>query len=91
MLAQISGVSNALKNYVVDTTSKTELNYQNLYKAKSYLIELEYYVTYYEIARCYEHDFLIKIGIKNTSFDKIKTILTTLFETIVEEEVSVEL
>lgn len=91
LLAQISGVSNALKNYVVDTTSKTELNYQNLYKAKSYLIELEYYVTYYEIARCYEHDFLIKIGIKNTSFDKIKTILTTLFETIVEEEVSVEL
>ena len=44
LLAQISGVSNALKNYVVDTTSKTELNYQNLYKAKSYLIELEYYL-----------------------------------------------
>ena len=91
LLAQISGVSNALKNYVVDTTSKTELNYQNLYKAKSYLIELEYYVTYYEITRCYEHDFLIKIGIKNTSFEKIKSILTTLFETIVDEEVSVEL
>ncbi len=91
LLAQISGVSNALKNYVIDTTSKTELNYQSLYNAKNYLIKMEYYVTYYEIMRCYEHDFLIKIGIKNTTFTKIKPILTTLYEAIIQEEVSVEL
>ena len=42
LLAQINGVSNALKNYVIDTTSKTELNYQQLQKAKAYLLELEY-------------------------------------------------
>ena len=36
LLAQINGVSNALKNYVIDTTSKTELNYQQLQKAKAY-------------------------------------------------------
>ena len=91
LLAQISGVSNALKNYVVDTISKNELNYQNLYKAKDYLIELEYYITYYEVMRNYEDDFLIVIGVKNTTFTIIKPVLQTLFEAIINQEVSIEL
>lgn len=90
LLAQISGVSSALKNYVVDATTKIELNYQSLYKAKEYLTELEYYVTYYEIIRSYEHDFLIKIGLKNTTLDKVQKTLETLFETITNEEVTIK-
>ncbi len=91
LLAQINGVSNALKNYVVDTTSKVELNYQNLYLAKDYLLNLEYYLTYYEVIRSYENDFLIKIGIKNVRFEEVKPIINTIFETILNCDVSVEL
>lgn len=89
LLSQINGVSNALKNYVVDTISKTELNYQALYDAKQYLEQLEYYVTYYEIIRSYKDDFLIKIGIKNTNQEEIIPIIETLFTTITNEGVSV--
>lgn len=91
LLAQINSVSTALKNYVLDTTSKTEINYQLLQKAKEYLEELEYEITYYEVKRSYEHDFLIKIGFKNKTIYQIKPILQTLFESITNETVSVEL
>lgn len=91
LLAQINSVSTALKNYVLDTTSKTELNYQLLQNAKLYLEELEYNVTYYEVKRSYEKDFLIQIGIKNKPLDQIKTTLSTLFEAITGSNISVEL
>lgn len=90
LLAQISSVSNALKNYVLDTTSKTEINYQLLQKAKEYLVELEYQVTYYEVKKSYEHDFLIKIGIKNKTIEQITPVLETLFESITKEKITVE-
>lgn len=90
LLAQINGVSNALKNYVIDTTSKTELNYQQLQKAKAYLLELEYNVTYYEVVRSYEQDFLITIGIKNKKLTDIEPVLNSLFEAVTNCEVSIE-
>lgn len=89
LLAQISGVSNALKNYVVDTTSKQELNYYMLNKAKECLEDMEYYITYYEVIRSYIDDFLINIGIKNIIFDEIKEQIELLFETITNTKVSV--
>ena len=91
LLSQITGVSNALKNYVIDTTSKTELDYQLLFKAKENLIDLEYYITYYEIVKSYTDDFLIKLGIKNVKYEEIKPVLTTLYESIIDKEVSVVL
>lgn len=91
LLSQISGVSNALKNYVVDTTSKEELNYQMLHRVKDYLKEIELYVTYYEVLRSYKDDFLIKIGFKNESLEQVKPILNSIFETICKCEISVEL
>ncbi|GEM_PF-423826 len=91
LLAQINSVSTALKNYVLDTTSKTEINYQLLQKAKEYLEELEYEITYYEVKRSYEHDFLIKIGFKGKTINQIRPILETLFESITNEKISVEL
>ncbi len=91
LLAQISSVSTALKNYVLDTTSKTELNYQLLQKAKDYLIELEFEVTYYEVKRSYENDFLIMIGFKNKTLNQVREVLKTLFESITNSKVSIEL
>ncbi len=89
LLSQINGVSSALKNYVVDTISKTELNYQRLYDAKKHLEELEYYITYYEIVRSFSDDFLIKIGIKNVNVDEVIPVVEALFEAIIGDSVSV--
>lgn len=91
LLAQINGVSNALKNYVIDQTTKIELNYQLLQMAKEYLLELELEITYYEVVRSYYNDFLIKIGIKNKNFENVKIICESIFESITNCEVSVDL
>lgn len=91
LLSQISGVSNALKNYVVDTTTKEELDYNLLLKAEEYLKDLELFITYYEIIRSYKNDFLIKIGFKNCTIEQISPILNNLYETICESKISVEL
>ncbi|MCM1513732.1 MAG: SpoIIE family protein phosphatase [Anaeroplasma bactoclasticum] len=90
LLAQISGVSNALKNYVLDTTSKSELDYHLLQKAKEYLKDLDIHITYYEVLRSYTDDFLIAIGIKNKTLFQVKQTLVTLFRLITKTEVSVE-
>lgn len=90
LLAQISGVSNALKNYVLDTTSKSELDYHLLQKAKDYLKDLDIHITYYEVMRSYTDDFLIAIGIKNKTLFQVKQTLITLFRLITKTEVSVE-
>lgn len=91
LLSQISAVSNAIKNYVVDMSTKDVLNYKALYQIKDYLKDLGLNVTYYEIVRNFEDDFLIKIGFKNETFDNLNDILKPIFEEILKQEISIEL
>lgn len=91
LIAQINALSNTIKKYVLDVNSKQELSYYELMSLKRALVEYGFDITYYEIVKQYEDDFLITIGIKNKQFDDIKEILETISKTYISKDLSIVL
>lgn len=89
LIAQINALSNTIKKYVLDINSKKELSYYELMLLKQALSEYGFDITYYEIVKQYEDDFLITIGIKNKQFDDIKNIIETISKSYILKELSV--
>ena len=67
MLSQITGVSNAIKQYAVDIVTKEEINYELIIMLKQQLFNVGYDVVYYEVEKAFVDDFLIVVGITNTN------------------------
>lgn len=78
MLAQISGLSNTIKKYVVDLSSQQELNFYQLMLLKKRIKEYGYNVTYYEVKKLFKDDFHVFLGIENESLDAIKNTIKLL-------------
>ncbi len=78
MLAQISGLSNTIKKYVVDLSSQQELNFYQLMLLKKRIREYGYNVTYYEVKKLFKEDFNVFVGIENESLDAIKNTIKLL-------------
>ena len=89
LLSQISGVSMALKNYVIDKIAKEEIEFEIFEKSKRYLYDLDYEVTYFEVKRYWVEDFLIFVGIKNITYEEMVKTLTALYEELLHNKVSV--
>lgn len=89
LLGQMNGFSNTIKKYVLDLNSKTELSYYNLMQLKKALTDYGYEITYYDISKQYENDFLITIGIKNKTYDEVKEIIETMSKSFIQTDISV--
>lgn len=89
LIAQITGLSNTIKKYVLDVNSKIELSYYDLMSIKKVLVDYGYDITYFEIVKQYEDDFLITLGVKNKSFDEIKNTIRIISENIIKKDLSV--
>lgn len=89
LLAQLNGVSNTIKKYVVDISTKKELSYYNLMLIKRRLENYGYSVTYFEVVKIFEDDFNVKIGITSSSLDLIENTLKLISENILERPVSI--
>mgnify|MGYP003302442908 CR=1 FL=1 len=72
LIAQMNGLSNTIKKYVLDVSSKKEIDYVELLNLKKALIDYGYAITYFEINKQYINDFLITIGVKGIKFTNIK-------------------
>lgn len=89
MLAQINGVSNAIKKYVIDLASKEELSYYQIILIKKRLQSYGYEVSYFEVIKLFVNDFNVKIGLQNIGYQDCKTTLKLIAENILNKEVSV--
>lgn len=85
MLAQISGVSNAIKKYVVDLVAQDEISYYQMILLKKRLENYGYNVTYFEVIKLFKADFNVKLGIKAKNFNEIKSTIEILSKNIVGE------
>jgi len=84
MIAQLSGVSNVIRKYVVDLNAQTEISYYDILKVKTKLISYGYTVTYFEIKKYFINDFNFLIGISNQQFDAIKQTLTLIVSSVLK-------
>lgn len=96
LIAQIVGVSNAVKKYAVELLSKQELSYYVFndlkYRLLDYGIELERF----EIKKVFKKDFLIEIGIvkkekyqDEISLNNIIETIKTISENSLKEKISI--
>lgn len=88
MLAQINGVSNAIKKYVVDLSAQDEISYYQMILLKRKLNDYGYRVSYYEVKRLFKHDFNVKLGIQDKNFDDIKKTIEIISKNVLGENTS---
>lgn len=96
LIVQLVGVSNAIRKYAIDLIARSEISKSTLLQLKEHIINYGYEITYFEVIKPYEDDYLIEIGINtNEQEDLIKNIRkianNTLFKktsVLFEKEVS---
>lgn len=91
LLAQINGVSNAIKKYVLDMASKEELSYYQVILIKKKLLDYGYDVTYFDVVKLFENDFNFKIGLKDVNFNDAAVTTKLIVENIIKHRVSIVL
>lgn len=75
LVAQINGISNILKQYSVDFTTKKEIDYQVFSNLKKSLTDYGFDVTLFNCKRSFVRDFLIEVGIRGIVFIDVKDII----------------
>ncbi len=88
MLAQLNGVSNAIKKYVIDLTSKEEISYYQMIEIKTRLENYGYEITYFEVVKLFRNDFNVKIGLAS-KYNDIKETVKLIASSTLKQEVSV--
>lgn len=91
LISQINGVSSSIRKYVVDLTSKQEMSYYQLLLIKKRLIDYGYDISYFEIKRYFDHDFLILLGLKEKTFNDVSETITLIVEKTINQKVSLVL
>lgn len=86
----LNGVSNILRQFIIDNNIKKEMNYDKIYKLKKAISVNGYKITYFKVNKFIENDYLIEIGIRGKAFNDIKQNLEGLASKCLNEKVSIE-
>lgn len=89
MIAQLNGVSNAIKKYVIDLASKEEISYYQMIQIKNSLENYGYKITYFEVIKLFKNDFNLKIGISKEKYQNIKNTVYLISSNILGQDVSI--
>lgn len=82
LIVQLLGVSNSLRKYAIDIVSKKELDAEVLFKLKKDITNVGYDITYMEVIKPFEDDFIIEIGILKEEIEEVIKNLTRLCNNI---------
>lgn len=75
LIAQMNGFSNILRQFSVDNTLKTEMEYDIFNKIHKGLNDYGFNVCFFEAKKNNINDFLIEVGIKGESFKSVKWVI----------------
>lgn len=80
LIAQLNGVSNTIKKYVIDMSCEEELNYYQVMLLKKRLEDYGYEITYFEAVKLFVDDFNIKVGLKGMKKEEIENTIKLITE-----------
>ncbi|MBQ8293105.1 MAG: SpoIIE family protein phosphatase [Bacilli bacterium] len=92
LIAQITGVSSSIKNYITEIVSKEELKYEEIKKLKQKLIMYGFDIKEFELKRAFKDDFLIELSLNDCnekSLEGLKSIVSSFLNTpvsIIQDE-----
>lgn len=72
LIGQILGVAGALRKYAVDMVSKSEMDVNSWLEFKNRLQAYGFDISYFNVVKAFEQDYLFEIGIKDYDFDGLK-------------------
>ncbi len=82
LIAQITGVATAMRQYAIEMVSKEELSYNKLLILKQKITSFGYDVSYFEIKRSFINDYLIVVGLETLKQEESITDLEYLTEEV---------
>ncbi len=88
LIGQITGVAGALRKYAIDMISKNEISEKQILDFKNRLIAYGFDITYFDVIKNFENDFVFEIGIKDNKYDKVKDSIKYIGDTIFESKIS---
>lgn len=88
LVAQMNGISNVLRQFSVDNSLKSELDYEVFEKIFKGLNDYGFNVCYFDSKKINSNDFLIEVGIKGESFKNIKEIVEEICNIYIENKVT---
>ena len=86
----LQGISNILRQFIVDTSTKKEMEYEEIYKMKKAISSNGYVISYFKADKMNEDDFLIEMGIRGVTFEDVKEKITSIIERSIHKEVTLE-
>ncbi len=88
LIAQLSGVSNVLRQFSVDNALKTEMDYEIFTNIHRGLNDYSFNVCYFEVLKNKTGEFLIEVGIKGENFTNIKPVAEAIGNIYIENGTS---
>ncbi|MBR2891726.1 MAG: SpoIIE family protein phosphatase [Bacilli bacterium] len=89
LIVQLIGVSNSLRKYAIDIVSKKELDAKVIFEIKKDILNFGYDLTYIEVIKPFDDDYVIEIGIHKEEENEVINNLTKIINNVLKERVSV--
>lgn len=89
LIVQLIGVSNSLRKYAIDIVSKKELDAKIIFEIKKDILNFGYDLTYIEVIKPFDDDYVIEIGIHKEEENEVINNLTKIINNVLKERVSV--
>lgn len=89
LIVQLMGVSNSLRKYAIDIVSRKELDAQVVFEIKKDILNYGYDLTYIEVIKPFENDFVIEVGINKEEIEEVTRNLQKLISNTLREKVSI--
>ncbi len=88
LIAQLNGVSNVLRQFGVDNTLKTEMDYETFKNIHKGLNDYGFNVCLFEAKKLNINDFIIEVGVKGETFNNIKMIIEEICNNYIPNHVT---
>lgn len=75
LVAQLNGISNVLRQFSIDNTLKTEMDYETFNNIHRSLNDYGFNVCFFEAKKICVNDFIIEVGVKGETFNNLKPIV----------------
>lgn len=89
LIVQLIGVSNAIRKYAIDMVAKQEINTRTIFNFKEQIIAYGYDLTYFEVVKAFEDDFMFEFGISDNDKKEIIKNITTIGNNLFKKTVSI--
>ena len=86
---QLVGMSNTLRQYVIDISSKREMQLEILLSLKNSFIEIGYDILLFNVKKIFKDDFFIEIGLSNITHEELYNVVKKEAEKRLNHKISI--